>query len=281
MPKPAAQGGVVRPEQVVERLRRMVEDYRRSRGSRPSAGHARAVRCGLDPLDQALPDGGLPIGAVTEILCAAPGLGATSLALRTAHRAAADGRTVVVVDSRGDFYPPAAIPCGMDLDRLLVIRPRKTQDALWAVDQSLRCPAIAAVVAWLDRLRPEQSRRLQLAAEAGMGLGLILKPATGREKSFAAVRMLIEPVTEEAAQNQLPTKSIPSTACEASGDSIPGGRDGSGCSVRLCRITVLKVREGMPGGPFIVGLDDEAGFVPVPAVPSDRPSESARRRESA
>jgi protein ImuA len=280
MPKPAANGGVVRPEQVVERLRRMVEDYRRSRGSRPSSGHARAVRCGLDPLDQALPDGGLPIGAVTEILCGAPGLGATSLALRTAHRAATDGRTVVVVDPGGDFYPPATIPCGMDLDRLVVIRPRRAPDALWALDQSLRCPAIAAVVAWLDHLRPEQSRRLQLAAEAGKGLGLILKPAAGREKSFAAVRVLIEPVTEEAAENQFPTKSIPSTACEAS-DGIPGDGDGSGSSVRLCRITVLKVREGIPGEPFIVGLDDEAGFVPVHAVPSDRPLESARRRESA
>lgn len=280
MPKPAAEGGVVRREQVVERLRRMVEEYRRSRGSRPSSGHARAVRTGLDPLDQTLPDGGLPIGAVTEILCGAPGLGATSLALRTAHRAAADGRTVVVVDPEGDFYPPAAIPCGMDLDRLLVIRPRRAPDALWAVDQSLRCPAIAAVVAWLDRLRPEQSRRLQLAAEAGKGLGLILKPATGREKSFAAVRMLMEPVAAEAAENRFPVKSIPPTAREAS-DGIPGDGDGSGRSVRLCRITVLKVREGMPGEPFIVGLDDEAGFVPIPAVPSDRPSEPARRRESA
>lgn len=254
-----AEGGdVTGTDDVVERLQRMLEDYRRQRGRRP-ARRARAVRTGLDALDRALPHGGLPTRAVTEVLFGAPGAGAMSLALGVAGRAAGDGRPVVVVDSEGDLYPPAVARVGLSVEQLLVIRPRRAADGVWAADQSLRCPAVGAVVVRVGKLGPSQSRRLQLAAESGDNLGLIVKPYSSRERTFAAVQIVLEP--------------------EAAGEQA----DPAGQADRVClvRVTVLKVREGKPAAPFIVGLDDEAGFVPVHSVAVDRSSRARRRRVGA
>jgi hypothetical protein len=199
------------------------------------------VRSGLKALDQTLPRGGLPVGAVTEILCGAAGVGATTLALSVARRAANGSRTVVVIDAHDDFYPPAAARLGIPIERFLVIRSRRTADTVWAMDQSLRCPAVGAVIAELDGLKPGESRRLQLAAETGGTVGLVIRPRLVCERTFAAVRIALEPVP------------VDESAVRGNG-------------VRRVRISVLKVREGMPVEPFLVGLDDEEGFVSLPSV---------------
>lgn len=78
-------------------------------------------------LDEALPDGGLPRGAVVEI--AAPrGLArATSFALATcaAAQAAAPfkGAFCAFVDPWATLHAPAVLRHGVDLERLLVVRP--------------------------------------------------------------------------------------------------------------------------------------------------------------
>ena len=62
-------------------------------------------------------------------------------------------------------------------------------------DQALRCPAVAATVAWPERLDGRTFRRLQLAAEAGGGLGLLLRPSRARdEPSWAEIRLRVEPL---------------------------------------------------------------------------------------
>ncbi len=72
-----------------------------------------------------------------------------------------------------------------------------------ALDQALRCPAVAAVVAWpesLDgKLDGRTFRRLQLAAEQGGGLGLLIRPESVRSQpSWADVRLLVEPLPSTA-----------------------------------------------------------------------------------
>jgi len=117
------------------------------------------------------------------------------------HRNGSDGRHfVVVVDTVGDFYPPAAAQHGVDLQRLTVVRVRRGKEAFWAVEQALRCRAVGAVIAPLPHLDESQSRRLQLAAESTGCIGLILRPARQRTKSFAAVRMHITGVPTKEGQ---------------------------------------------------------------------------------
>lgn len=101
---------------------------------------------------------------------------------------------MLVFDPDGWFYPPAAARLGVDWERLLVVRPASAADALWALDQSLRCLGVAAVVAWLDRLDGRDFRRLQLAAESAGTVGLLVRPGSMRhEPSWAEVRWWAEP----------------------------------------------------------------------------------------
>jgi hypothetical protein len=206
-----------------------------------------------------------------------------------------DQRRIVLVDIYGDFYPPAVRPYGISLDRLIVIRPRSEKDAFWAMDQSLRCPGVAVVIAPLRRLDRRLSRRLQLAAESSGCLGLVLRPADRRTKSFAAVQMLLEDIGGERLDGDdrgLTSISHTYVASPLVGDVVDDApRDGApptrGDATRRlaecyaqapilrdahpCRITLLKVREGTPAGPLMVDLHHETGAWPVHPVPLDRP----------
>ena len=104
-------------------------------------------------------------------------------------------RVLVVVDARGEFYPPAAAVWGINLERLLIVRPRRKADLLWAWDQALRCPAVGAVWGAVEKLDTRTFRRWQLAAEEGRGLGFLVRPADIRgQPSWADVRLLVRPV---------------------------------------------------------------------------------------
>lgn len=246
--------------QTLDRLRRLLQRYQRRRGC--SRQHTPTH---LAPLDRALPHGGLPAGAVTEIYWTTPGSGATTLAFRIARAVAGPSRAVLLVDTRGDFYPPAAWQLGLDPHQLLVVRTRQVRSALWALDQALRCRAVAVVIAMLDELANADSRRLQLAAEVGGNVGLLLRPGADRSRSFAAVQMLVEPVLAE------------------SGFQVPLSGTTSGTDPRIrrsrcCRLTLIKVREGTPANPIVVDLDHETGYVPELPQPVDRPPASCDRR---
>ncbi|HUU82704.1 MAG TPA: hypothetical protein VM243_04290 [Phycisphaerae bacterium] len=282
-------GGVARDDRL-RQLRAMLERYqhRRRGGTRP------VVPTGLARLDRALPNGGLPGGAVTEILSHLDGAGGTTLALRAAVAAAQSGRAVAVVDAGGDFYPPAMWRLGMQVDRLLVIRVSRPEEVVWAVDQCLRCSAVAAVVAPIRRLDAAASRRLQLAAESGGGLGILLRPDTGRRHSFAAVQMRVEPVPVEAPGSVAlqdrglgaagvdgwESAGLQGGVIEGRCESVRrGGMGPSHSAPRLCRVTLMKVREGTPVEPFVIGLDDETGVEPLLPVPDHRPAERPQRSD--
>ena len=270
-------GGVTGEFVRSERLRRLRAMLARCR-HRHRGTDRRFIATGLAGLDGALPHGGLPSGAVTEILCSLDGGGATTLALRAALAAAGRSRWVVVVDTRGDFYPPAAWRMGVNVDRLVVIRRLGLREALWAVDQTLRCSAVAAVVAPVNQLEDAVSRRLQLAAESGDALGLLLRPATGRRHSFAAVQMLVEPLGLISQDDHRPVAADlrvgrldtprPTRRSAATDESLKSLFD----SARLCRVTLVKVREGRPAEPFVIDLNDETGTGSLLSVPGDRPA---------
>lgn len=149
--------------------------------------------CGT--LDQLLPDGGFRRGTLVEWLSRSSGDGAGTLSMLVARQAALEGGTVVVVDRNHWFYPPAAARLGINLEHMIVVRPDTVRNEIWAIDQSLRCPEVAAVWSPLGpQLDQRDFRRLQLAAEAGGNLGLLLRPSTLRGKpTWSDVQLLVEP----------------------------------------------------------------------------------------
>lgn len=154
---------------------------------------------GSSALDRVLPDGGWRQGMLVEWLGAQVASGAATLALVSAREACRQGGMLVVLDRQRTFYPPAAAAWGIDLDRLIVVRPTSRRDELWAAVESLRSPVVGAVWGAIDRLDSRDLRRLQLAAEAGSTLGVFLRPAKVRgQPTWADVQLWVEKANDHS-----------------------------------------------------------------------------------
>ncbi|HVU87512.1 MAG TPA: hypothetical protein VHD36_09330 [Pirellulales bacterium] len=217
--------------QIVAQLQESLERFSRAR-----RGTGASVSTGCAEMDRSLPRGGLSRGALVEWLSPGVGSGAGSLALSAAREACRDGGPVVVIDRTKSFYPPAAARAGLDLARLIVVRPENAADEQWALDQSLRSPGVAAVWCRLEKCPPRLGRRLQLAAEAGGNLGLLIRPAAARgDPSWAEARFLVTPLVATAG--------------------------------RRLRVELLRLRGNAGGRTWDLELDDETGIVRLaPAV---------------
>src|SRR2546421_12303227 len=89
-----------------------------------------AERCssGCQALDRLLPRGGFRRGSLVEWCAAVRGSGAGTLALLAARQACHAGGMLLVLDRRREVYPPAAAVWGLDLNNLLIVRPREKAD---------------------------------------------------------------------------------------------------------------------------------------------------------
>lgn len=103
------------------------------------------VPTGFPALDKALTIRGLPRGHITELL-AAPTAGMATLALKTLANAQAQGDTAVVIDMSHTFDGEYAVRCGVDLDRLLLARPRDAREALDLVHTLLARGAVGYIL---------------------------------------------------------------------------------------------------------------------------------------
>ncbi len=75
------------------------------------------------------------------------------------------------------------------LSRSLLVDAARPASRLWAIDVALRCPSVVAVVADASEFDMAATRRLQLAARAGQGFGLLVRrPAEEGVLSAASTR---------------------------------------------------------------------------------------------
>jgi len=173
-------------------LRLQLERMCRSGPTSEEAGPV-ALPTGFAQLDAVLPGGGWPVGAITELMPEAQGIGELSLLLPALAQLGGAGRYIA-------WIAPPCLPCpqaltrhGLVLERLLLVQARDAQAGLWATEQALRCPAIGAVLAWPAALDDRRVRRLQLAAEAGGSCGLLYRPpAAALQPSPAALRLRLQ-----------------------------------------------------------------------------------------
>ena len=152
----------------------------------PLGAHEGSLRLGVPALDEAL-QGGLACGALHEVCPASElQLGATfGFGLAIAALAATGGRQVLYIQTdyaalaAGAPYGLGLDDLGLAMDRLMILRVAHPLDALWAFEEALKCPALAAVLAELPEAGASAdltaTRRLALAAQAGGGLGLLLR----------------------------------------------------------------------------------------------------------
>lgn len=180
-------------------LARLRDEIRRI--ERRPARRSGAVPCGHDEVDGLL-GGGFARGAITE-LCGGPASGKTSVALGVV-RALGDDALSAYVDGRGELYPPALQALGVDLARLLIVRPGAARGGgpgadplfagLWAAEALLGSGAFEAVAIDVPLSRAARGldsalRRVQAAAEKGGAVGVWLSGPDARVRAPAVARV--------------------------------------------------------------------------------------------
>lgn len=177
--------------------------------------------CGLDQL---LPNG-ISRGSIVEYI-SDEGSAATSLALLAAREACCEKHALVIIDRERSFYPLAGLRWGVDREAI-VLTPETQKDQLWALNQSLSCVGVGAVVSWFEKLEPKSFRAMQLAAEKGGSVGLLIRPMTAlNQPSWADVQLLV--------------KTLPNSG-----------------PIRRLKIHVIRCRHGVSGNSMEVELNDE------------------------
>ncbi|MFQ5954062.1 MAG: ImuA family protein [Kiloniellales bacterium] len=230
------------------------------------------LRLGLEAVDGALPEGGLRLGSVHEIggVGEADAMGAATgfcvaLLRRLAREALPGAGAVLWCTARDDLYAPGLIRFGLDPDRLIVVRARRREDRLWAMEEGLGCPALSAVVCEARPPGPTEGRRLQLAAERGGVTGFLLhrpEAVPGRGGAGPA----------SAAATRWRLSAIPGEAPEVGGIDAP-----------RWRAELLRCRGGMRRV-WVMEWDHETGGFRLAAALRHGPSGPARapaRRRSA
>lgn len=150
------------------------------------------IPSGWPALDEALPQGGWPAHALSEILLPADGVGELELVLPALGRLATYERPALVVAP--PYLPGVAgwSARGVDMRHVLVVRAAGT-DALWAMEQGLRSAACGAVLGWPGEADDRALRRLQVAADTGHTPGFLFRDRRHvAHASPAALRLELE-----------------------------------------------------------------------------------------
>jgi len=155
--------------------------------------NARALASGWRDLDAVLPGGGWPVGALTEVLVEADGLGELGLLMPALAALTRQRRRVVFVAPPYLPYAPALAGQELDLAQVTQIDSDSAgSDGAWSAEQCLRSGACGAVLLWARSPEYTQLRRWQLAAESGGALGFLFRPATAMaHASPAALRLRV------------------------------------------------------------------------------------------
>lgn len=176
-------------------------------------------------LDGLLPGGGLPEGAVTEILFPREGIGELRLLLPLLAALSREGRRIAWIDPPHLPYAPALAAAGARLSRFLLVRAGADRDRLFAASLCLRSGACAAVLAWPGECDERIVRRLTLAAEAGRSLGILFRPGrAGGRFSPAALRLRLAPSPRGVAVELLKGRGGAGRSVEVPLAEPPAGR---------------------------------------------------------
>lgn len=207
---------------MIEKLR---QDILRWEGYRaPAAGTSQVV--GLGPVEAAFPNQVFPIGTVHEMVCgnteqaaACGGFVAGLLSVLMQQ-----GGACLWIGLSGNVFPVSLKTFGVEPERIIFVHLMQNKDALWVMEEALKCNGLSAVVAELREIDFKQSRRLQLAVEQSRVTGFILRNELEKMSTTAcAARWRISP---------MPSESV---------DGLPG------IGFPRWQVELLRVRNGQPG----------------------------------
>ncbi|NNM78290.1 protein ImuA [Sphingomonas sp. ID1715] len=217
---------------------------------------AAALPFGLEALDGRIAGGGLADAGLHEAAGASCGYSddaaATLFLAGIAGRRAGERGTVLWVVSRRDLFAPGLALAGLPPERLLIAEAGRDEDVLAVMEEGLRHGALAAVVGEVGRAGLTETRRLQLAAEEGGTMALMLR-------RWRKADPLAEPSTAITRWRIGPAPSVP----------LPTAGVGPPCwTIELAR------QRGGPGFSLITEACDAQGRLALPALSPHRPDQA-------
>jgi len=198
---------------------------------------------GLGPLEEAFPNGVFPVAAVHELVCGSSEQAAASGGLVTGILSVLlqQGGICVWIGRAQRLFAPALTVFGVEPHKVIFISLARDRDALWVMEEALKCVGLKAVVCEVRELDFKRSQRLQLAVEQSRVTGFVLRNAAGKLGSTAcAARWQVRP--------------LPSTSL----NGLPG------VGFLRWQVELLKVRNGQTGSWVLEWQDGH--IVPVPEV---------------
>lgn len=196
----------------ISELRRKISMIERNASTFASANHERGVKAessmiGRHAIDWLLSGKGLPLERPALHELVADGYGSRSAvrdfaltfvaSLMHQQRRAKAAPMVLWCQRRHDdaefgrVYGPGLLDLGLSPAQLIMVTGRRDVDCLWAMEQGLRAPNLAAVIGMVDETDMIASRRLSLAASDHGTWCLLLPLRHGRAPSAASTRWRI------------------------------------------------------------------------------------------
>lgn len=180
---------------------------------------------GLGPMNAAFPGGAFPVGVIHEFIsptetCAAAANGFLAGLLSTLMK---KGGVCLWICTGRKLFAPGLKFFGVEPHRVIFIDVKREKEALWVMEQGLKCNSLAAVVAELRDISFAESRRLQLAVETSKVTGFLHRQGSRMENTLACVsRWKIRPLSSQT--GELPGVGFP-----------------------CLEVELVKIRNGRPG----------------------------------
>ena len=249
-----------------ERLESLRAEVRRIEGI-GVAGESPVMPLGVAEVDSRIAGGGLAARALHEVTAKSPDVaddGSATLFLAglagRKSRLDGDGQVLWAL-TRRDLFAPGLAGAGLGPERLIHAECRNDEEVLAVMEEALRHGSLAAVIGEVGRCAMASARRLQLAAEEGGTLALMLRRwrKTGHdpiaEPSPAVTRWRIGCAPSE--RQPVPT-------------------------VGRARWTVALVRQrGGEAHDWILEAPDAEARLALPALSADRPDQAGREERRA
>jgi protein ImuA len=184
-----------------------------------------SANAGLSHFAAAFPGKVFPTGTIHEFISYEAANAASTNGFITAITAKLikDGGVCLWIGNGRKTFPPGLKHFGLRPDSIIFINAARTKDALWIIEEALKCEALTAVIGEIKELSFTDSRRLQLAVENSGVTGFIHRHCPHIENAVACT-------------TRWKITSLPSI----NKDNLPGV--GHSC----WDVQLLKVRNGLP-----------------------------------
>lgn len=199
--------GAISKSDVIEQLQREI----RSLQGYNSSSSGLILRTGIASLESAFPEKVFPTGVIHELIS----YSAEEKAATTGFLGGLLGCMMqqngacLWISTRRTIFPPALKIFGIDPERIIFIDLPRQKEALWSIEEALKCKSLAGVVGELPELSFTESRRFQLAVEKSRVTGFIHRHKPKTENTTASVtRWKIMPLSSETPEG-LPGLGFP------------------------------------------------------------------------